>query len=102
MRNVYLVIMPYNTLVYFVRCLQIRRLISIYCKGRASSMIMLSCNIFLTITNTGLDSIMLESTNYHERLWAWEGWRVEAGKKMRKLYEEYVDLENKAAKMNGE
>lgn len=49
----------------------------------------------------GLDSIMLESTNYHERLWAWEGWRVEAGKKMRKLYEEYVDLENKAAKMNG-
>ncbi|CAN2387823.1 angiotensin-mediated drinking behavior [Pristimantis euphronides] len=49
----------------------------------------------------GLDSIMLESTNYHERLWVWEGWRAEAGKKMRKLYEEYVDLENEAARLNG-
>ncbi|XP_018418558.1 PREDICTED: angiotensin-converting enzyme 2 [Nanorana parkeri] len=49
----------------------------------------------------GLDSIMLESTDYNERLWAWEGWRVNAGKKMRKLYEEYVDLENKAAVLNG-
>ncbi|XP_075706998.1 angiotensin-converting enzyme 2 [Rhinoderma darwinii] len=48
----------------------------------------------------GLDRIMLESTDYHERLWAWEGWRAEAGKKMRKLYEEYVDLENEAAKLN--
>ncbi|XP_056415226.1 angiotensin-converting enzyme 2 isoform X2 [Hyla sarda] len=49
----------------------------------------------------GLDSIMLESTDYHERLWVWEGWRAEAGKKMRKLYEEYVDLENEAARLNG-
>ncbi|KAM9320348.1 angiotensin-converting enzyme 2 [Gastrophryne carolinensis] len=49
----------------------------------------------------GLDSIMLSSTNYHERLWAWEGWRAGAGKKMRKLYEEYVDLENEAARLNG-
>ncbi|XP_071994551.1 angiotensin-converting enzyme 2 [Engystomops pustulosus] len=49
----------------------------------------------------GLDSIMLDSTDYHERLWAWEGWRVEAGKRMRKLYEEYVDLENEAAVLNG-
>ncbi|XP_069801979.1 angiotensin-converting enzyme 2 [Dendropsophus ebraccatus] len=49
----------------------------------------------------GLDSIMLQSTDYHERLWAWEGWRAEAGKKMRKLYEEYVDLENEAARLNG-
>ncbi|KAM4047476.1 angiotensin-converting enzyme 2 [Anomaloglossus baeobatrachus] len=48
----------------------------------------------------GLDRIMLESQDYHERLWAWEGWRVEAGKRMRKLYEEYVDLENEAAKLN--
>lgn len=49
----------------------------------------------------GLDSIMLESTDYNERLWAWEGWRAKAGKKMRKLYEEYVDLENQAARING-
>ncbi|XP_053312925.1 angiotensin-converting enzyme 2 [Spea bombifrons] len=49
----------------------------------------------------GLDRIMLESTNYHERLWAWEGWRAEAGRKMRPLYEEYVELENEAARLNG-
>ncbi|CAJ0959493.1 unnamed protein product [Ranitomeya imitator] len=49
----------------------------------------------------GLDRIMLESQNYHERLWVWEGWRAEAGKRMRKLYEEYVDLENEAARLNG-
>ncbi|KAG8450383.1 hypothetical protein GDO86_002874 [Hymenochirus boettgeri] len=48
----------------------------------------------------GLDKIMSESTDYHERLWAWEGWRAEAGKRMRSLYEEYVDLENEAAKLN--
>ncbi|KAM4701859.1 angiotensin-converting enzyme 2 [Discoglossus pictus] len=49
----------------------------------------------------GLDRIMSESTDYQERLWAWEGWRAEAGKKMRPLYEEYVQLENEAAKLNG-
>nr|DBA34374.1 TPA: hypothetical protein GDO54_001937 [Pyxicephalus adspersus] len=49
----------------------------------------------------GLDSIMLDSTDYHERLWVWEGWRVNAGKRMRTLYEEYVDLENQAAQLNG-
>ncbi|MEE6468385.1 hypothetical protein FKM82_008271 [Ascaphus truei] len=48
----------------------------------------------------GLDLIMAESTDYEERLWAWEGWRAEAGKKMRPLYEEYVDLENEAARLN--
>ncbi|XP_075053081.1 angiotensin-converting enzyme 2 [Mixophyes fleayi] len=49
----------------------------------------------------GLDGIMLESTDYDERLWAWEGWRANAGKKMRSLYEEYVDLKNEAAHLNG-
>ncbi|OCT93962.1 angiotensin-converting enzyme 2 [Xenopus laevis] len=49
----------------------------------------------------GLDLIMAESTNYNERLWAWEGWRAETGKRMRSLYEEYVDLENEAAHLNG-
>uniref|UniRef100_A0A674DP76 Angiotensin-converting enzyme n=1 Tax=Salmo trutta TaxID=8032 RepID=A0A674DP76_SALTR len=35
------------------------------------------------------------------RLHVWEGWRVEVGKKMRPLYEDYVDLKNEAAKLNG-
>lgn len=50
---------------------------------------------------TGLDAIMASSTDFDERLQAWEGWRVEAGKKMRPLYEEYVDLKNEASRDNG-
>ncbi|XP_029459087.1 angiotensin-converting enzyme 2 isoform X2 [Rhinatrema bivittatum] len=49
----------------------------------------------------GLDDIMSKSTKYYERLWAWEGWRSGVGRKMRPLYEEYVDLENEAARANG-
>ncbi|XP_043928726.1 angiotensin-converting enzyme 2 [Protopterus annectens] len=49
----------------------------------------------------GLDEIMAESTDYYERLWAWEGWRATVGKKMRPLYEEYTDLKNEAARLNG-
>uniref|UniRef100_A0A8C7K1K3 Angiotensin-converting enzyme n=1 Tax=Oncorhynchus kisutch TaxID=8019 RepID=A0A8C7K1K3_ONCKI len=39
-------------------------------------------------------------SDYYERLHVWEGWRVEVGKKMRPLYEDYVDLKNEAAKLN--
>lgn len=45
---------------------------------------------------------MAASLDYDERLRAWEGWRVAAGKKMRPLYEDYVDLKNEASKLNGE
>ncbi|KAI4875043.1 hypothetical protein NFI96_001343 [Prochilodus magdalenae] len=48
----------------------------------------------------GLEDIMANSRDYYERLHVWEGWRVEVGKKMRPLYEDYVDLENEAAKLN--
>ncbi|XP_062430391.1 angiotensin-converting enzyme 2 [Rhea pennata] len=53
------------------------------------------------VLEPGLDGIMADSTDYHERLWAWEGWRADVGRMMRPLYEEYVDLENEAAKLNG-
>ncbi|XP_059506424.1 angiotensin-converting enzyme 2 [Stegostoma tigrinum] len=49
----------------------------------------------------GLTVLMAESKDYYKRLWAWEGWRVNVGKRMRQLYEEYAALKNKAAKMNG-
>lgn len=45
---------------------------------------------------------MATSQNYDERLHVWEGWRKEVGKRMRPLYEDYVDLKNEAAKLNGE
>ncbi|NXE45892.1 ACE2 enzyme, partial [Casuarius casuarius] len=53
------------------------------------------------VLEPGLDAIMADSTDYHERLWAWEGWRADVGRMMRPLYEEYVDLKNEAAKLNG-
>lgn len=43
---------------------------------------------------------MANSTDYHERLWAWEGWRAGVGRMMRPLYEEYVELKNEVAKLN--
>ncbi|XP_030627971.1 angiotensin-converting enzyme 2 [Chanos chanos] len=49
----------------------------------------------------GLEAIMANSRDYYERLHVWEGWRVEVGKRMRPLYEDYVDLKNEAAKLNG-
>ncbi|XP_061081845.1 angiotensin-converting enzyme 2 [Conger conger] len=49
----------------------------------------------------GLESVMANSRDYDELLHVWEGWRVEVGKKMRPLYEDYVDLKNEAAVLNG-
>ncbi|XP_028297875.1 angiotensin-converting enzyme 2 isoform X1 [Gouania willdenowi] len=49
----------------------------------------------------GLEQVMFNSRNYSERLHVWEGWRREVGKRMRPLYEDYVDLNNEAAKLNG-
>lgn len=45
---------------------------------------------------------MANSVDYHERLWAWEGWRADIGRMMRPLYEEYVELKNEAARLNSE
>uniref|UniRef100_A0A8D2MR54 Angiotensin-converting enzyme n=1 Tax=Zonotrichia albicollis TaxID=44394 RepID=A0A8D2MR54_ZONAL len=53
------------------------------------------------VLEPGLDAIMADSTDYNERLWAWEGWRADVGKMMRPLYEEYVELENEVARLNG-
>uniref|UniRef100_H0ZYW8 Angiotensin-converting enzyme n=1 Tax=Taeniopygia guttata TaxID=59729 RepID=H0ZYW8_TAEGU len=53
------------------------------------------------VLEPGLDAIMSGSTDYYERLWAWEGWRADVGRMMRPLYEEYVELENEVARLNG-
>ncbi|KFR15510.1 Angiotensin-converting enzyme 2 [Opisthocomus hoazin] len=52
------------------------------------------------VLEPGLDTIMANSTDYNERLWAWEGWRAGVGRTMRPLYEEYVELKNEVAKLN--
>ncbi|CAJ1049466.1 angiotensin-converting enzyme 2 [Xyrichtys novacula] len=48
----------------------------------------------------GLENVMAYSQDYNERLHVWEGWRREVGKRMRPLYEDYVDLKNEASKLN--
>ncbi|XP_063068775.1 angiotensin-converting enzyme 2 [Engraulis encrasicolus] len=49
----------------------------------------------------GLEYVMANSRDYYEQLHVWEGWRVEVGKNMRHLYEDYVDLKNEASRLNG-
>ncbi|XP_072321392.1 angiotensin-converting enzyme 2 [Eucyclogobius newberryi] len=49
----------------------------------------------------GLEHVMSNSRDYNERLHVWEGWRQEVGKRMRPFYEDYVDLKNEAARLNG-
>lgn len=48
-----------------------------------------------------ITAIMTKSEDYDELKWAWEQWRDKSGKKMRTEYKKYVDLVNKAAKLNG-
>ncbi|XP_071782790.1 angiotensin-converting enzyme [Centroberyx gerrardi] len=48
-----------------------------------------------------LQKIMAESRDYDELLFAWKGWRDAAGKALRQDYKRYVELANKAAKLNG-
>lgn len=48
-----------------------------------------------------ISKIMSSSENYDELKWAWEQWRDKSGKLMRPEYQKYVELVNKAAKLNG-
>ncbi|XP_026206934.1 angiotensin-converting enzyme [Anabas testudineus] len=48
-----------------------------------------------------LQKLMAESRDYNELLFAWKGWRDAAGKTIRQDYQRYVELANKAAKLNG-
>ncbi|XP_075911324.1 angiotensin-converting enzyme 2-like [Petromyzon marinus] len=48
-----------------------------------------------------LEALMASSLDYDERLWAWEGWHRQVGLLMRPLYEQYVELKNEVATLNG-
>lgn len=45
---------------------------------------------------------MATSRDQKELLWAWQGWRDAVGRQLRITFERYVQLSNKAAKLNGE
>lgn len=44
---------------------------------------------------------MSESTDYDELEWVWHQWHDKSGKLMREGYKTYVELNNKAAVLNG-
>lgn len=48
-----------------------------------------------------LTEIMATSTNYNELEYVWTQWREVAGKPIRQQYLEFVELNNKAAVLNG-
>lgn len=48
-----------------------------------------------------LSDRMSESTNFEELKYMWEQWHDKSGKNMREDYKTYVDLMNKAARVNG-
>lgn len=45
---------------------------------------------------------MATSRNQKELLWAWQGWRDAVGRTVRVNFDHYVELSNKAARLNGE
>lgn len=48
-----------------------------------------------------LKEIMANSIDYEERTYTWKEWRNYVGVKCQPLYERYVELKNKKAKLNG-
>ncbi|XP_074080542.1 angiotensin-converting enzyme-like isoform X2 [Macrotis lagotis] len=48
-----------------------------------------------------LTDIMSFSRNYDKLLWAWQSWRDSVGRQLRPLFSRYVELSNKAARLNG-
>jgi peptidyl-dipeptidase A len=63
-----------------------------------------NCNVTeegLTL-DPDLTEIMASSKDYDELEWIWKQWRDKSGKNMRNGYKRYVELVNKAAKLDGE
>ncbi|XP_075767286.1 angiotensin-converting enzyme [Pelodiscus sinensis] len=48
-----------------------------------------------------LTDTLAKSRDYDELLFSWKGWRDASGKKIRSKFKRYVELSNKAARLNG-
>ncbi|XP_023569948.1 angiotensin-converting enzyme isoform X1 [Octodon degus] len=48
-----------------------------------------------------LTSVMATSRKYEELLWVWKGWRDKVGRAVLPFFPKYVELTNKAARLNG-
>jgi len=51
--------------------------------------------------NADVKRIMAKSRDWEELVWAWREWRRVTGRRMKSNYSEFVDLHNKAARLNG-
>ena len=51
---------------------------------------------------TDLTRMLATERDWDLLVWLWKGWRDATGKKIPKMYEEYVNLLNEAARLNGE
>lgn len=62
-----------------------------------------SCRLKLCIPSyPDLTNLMATSRSYEELLWAWKGWRDKVGRAILPYFPKYVELTNKAARLNGE
>jgi hypothetical protein len=50
---------------------------------------------------TDIENILAEIKDYDEMKYVWKSWRDASGKPIRELYNQFADLSNKAAKING-
>ncbi len=66
---------------------------------------MLSFTLLLPTLQKDLENILKETDpalhDYEELQYIWEQWRNNSGRLMRDLYNDYLDLENEAAELNG-
>jgi len=44
---------------------------------------------------------MATSRDWEELEWAWREWRSQTGRKMKRIFTEFVEIHNKAARLNG-
>jgi len=77
---------------------------NVYNLARICPYTMQNCNISDRAVSLSLDpeisEIMSKSNNYNELKWVWEEWHDKSGKLMRDRYRTYVELNNKAARLN--
>jgi len=57
--------------------------------------------IIIIMFNADVKHIMATSRDWEELTWAWREWRSQTGRKMKNKYSEFVEIHNKAARVNG-
>jgi len=64
-------------------------------------LVLINIICFVTLLFQDMEKILSESTDYDELAYVWSAWRNSTGKPIRKLYNQFIDISNKAADVNG-